>query len=104
MANSVDPEQTPHYAASDSTIFYISCSSSREEYADNFFFLISPQKYNKALVMSEQHTFSWRNKNSNILVEKKKKKTSRKHTYIILTPLNPTYMYIYIVKLGFTGV
>ena len=26
--------------------------------------------------------------------------TSRKHAYIILTPLNPTY----IVKLGFTGV
>ena len=28
--------------------------------------------------------------------------TSRKHSYIILTPLNPTF--IYIVKLGFTGV
>ena len=33
--------------------------------------------------------------------EKKKKKTpSGKHFYIILTPLNPTF----IVKLGFTGV
>ena len=28
--------------------------------------------------------------------------SSRKHAYIILTPLNPTF--IYIVKLGFTGV
>ena len=28
--------------------------------------------------------------------------SSRKHTYIILTPFNPTF--IYIVKLGFTGI
>ena len=30
--------------------------------------------------------------------------SSRKHAYIILTPLNPTFIHFYIVKLGFTEV
>ena len=29
---------------------------------------------------------------------------SRKHAYIILTPINPTFIYMHVVKLGFTGV
>ena len=42
--------------------------------------------------------FTW---NNFTLVRREILLTSRKHTYIILTPLNSTF---YIVKLGFTGV
>ena len=39
--------------------------------------------------------------NEILMLKKKKKKPSRKHAYIILTPLKPHF---YIVALGFTGV
>ena len=89
MSNSVDPDETAHWAVSSGSMLFVKVYYYRLWQEKSSYFC----KHSVTVI-------KWAEEVRFLHVRPAKTLTSRKHAYKILTPLNPTFK---IVKLGFIG-